>query len=228
MFTVFSYRIRLIALPERTARVEPKPPASHRRRGILVAIAGAVGVSCLSALPAAADSGSVGVTVNIAQISITVSPSTATLTGCSRGNSTPTQLGFPNGQCEGGAFITITNTGAGSHISVEATNAIPADNGTPWSLCTFGGATPCSGPTITGVVAPGTDQFAMTVQSASVPPLEGPQSLSTTLLPDGHFGSGGAAAAGAMQKENTLLYGPQSSTDQSASFSTSITWVAAL
>jgi len=219
MLQIFRYRISLSVRPY---RARTPHAGSRHRSAILLAILGALGMNCLFLMPAAAATGSVSATVNIAVISLTVSPGALTLGTCSGGNSTATQLGFPNGQCQGGP-ATITNTGAASHISLEGTNAVPFDNGTQWKLCPAGPLT-LNGITLpTCAPSPGQDQFTMAVQGSQT------QYVFPTSALDGNFGAGsGAATAGQSVTEAVALQGPSSSTDQSNSFTATITWIAGL
>jgi hypothetical protein len=216
MLAFLPYRIRLT----RRHQQLPRPALglrTHRlRRPALLATMTAVGMSGFFALPAAAASGSVATTVNIAMVSLTVSPGAVTLAQCSGGNSTPTRLGFPNATCTGGT-VTVTNSGAGSHISMQGGNAIPSDNGTPWSLIC-----PASTPQCATWSTPGADQFGLEL----IFPIGGGEFVLPTPQPDVMFGTGGAATSGQSVPEPVDLWGPASSTDPSPSFTTTITWTA--
>src|SRR5262245_48729415 len=58
-------------------------------------------------------------TVAQAVKSVTVSPTGTTYTNCKYGNSTATQLGFPNAACAGASSITITNGTTPANILVN-------------------------------------------------------------------------------------------------------------
>src|SRR4029077_15895844 len=150
--SLFSYRIsvRWSALhPERRVTSRPR----GRRFAIPIATVAAVGALMLGGAPAvlASTGGSPTVTITVAVRSITVSPSTATFNTCSlSGTSTGSTLEFPNGLCTTGtSYITITNGAAAGHVDVNGADAIPADNGTHWTLCGSGSSS----------CLPGTDQF---------------------------------------------------------------------
>jgi hypothetical protein len=189
------------------------------------------GVAALPALSAGATgpsgTGSSAGTVDIAPppvYSLTVSPSKFTFAKCGGGSSTPTQLGFPYGYCSYGSEgatsvtggITITNTGTAGHIDVNGSNAIPSDGGAPWTLESGN----WSGP----------DEYALNTFGEGG---GGASSLvlSTAPMCDTNFNlntspNGCSAASGAAQEEEVLLYGPQSSTDTSSKFTSTITWTA--
>lgn len=170
-------------------------------------------------------------------VSVTVSPSSASFGGCTGGNasvntaSTPAALGFPNGHCSlgtpgtNGSFpITITNTGVAAHVYVNSGNAVPSDGGTQWGLCNFGTnpAVACSG---NGGKLPGNNQYV--VQNFAVGRMN-PTGLTNTMTCDPEFRAPPCLAVtqGYGQSEGILLTGPASTSDQSTSWTVTITWTA--
>jgi hypothetical protein len=172
--------------------------------------------------------------------SVTVSPGSVTFGDCSGGsgytNSTQSSLGYPNGSCTVGAIgvnesvpITVTYTGLPGSVYVSGSSAIPADNGTEWTLCSPPGSpsgqTPCSG--TQGM--PGDNQymvmnFSSTVANAGV--------LTTTPACDKEFDSSGGCTAAPqefqnqVQHEGLVLTGPSSWDDHSTSWTLTVTWTA--
>ena len=140
------------------------------------------------------------------------------------GNSLPDKLGFPNGICFAPAFysaataIIVTNTGAAGHIDITGSNAVPADNLTPWTLCDEGPS--CTGPSN----RPGQDQAA--VRSLGVVGAVNGPFLSTNPQCDTAFSAGCAAATGQNTAEFLQLTGPTASTDGSDTFTIHVTWTA--
>jgi hypothetical protein len=225
----------------RIVRVETPDRSSHVRRHGWRPLAMAISVMALvslSAAPAlAASTGSSTATINVmtAVYSVTVSPAAFSFGNCSGGTSTSSSLGFPDGHCgygssAGSTFatgVTITNTGAAGHINVNGANAVPSDAGTPWTLCSEGGGT-CTN-LVGGLYYPGANQF-------SVETLSDDSSgnayivLSNSPACDQAFDAGPAggcsAASGASQIEGQILSGPESSTDTSSTFTTTLTWTA--
>jgi hypothetical protein len=169
-------------------------------------------------------------------VSVTVSPSSAAFGACSGGNasvntaSTSAALGFPNGHCSlgtpgaHGSFpITITNTGVAANVYVSGGNAVPSDGGTQWGLCNFGTnpAAACSGD---GGKLPGANQYVVqNFTSGSI----NASGLTGSLTCDTQFAAGQCSAVqGDAQSEGILLTGPASSSDQSTSWTVTITWTA--
>jgi hypothetical protein len=213
---------------------------SHERRHFrarfrpsrVTAIAvGVVGlVATVMALPAsAATSGSNAATVNLVPPvvrSITVSPAMATFGNCTGGS--PSQLAFPNGQCQvglpsttgGGVIggITITNGTTAGHIDVNGQNATPSDMGTPWTLLANNSLTP------------GADQFLEATATANGAMLI-PSPVAPTPSCDNSFSSSGSVAScsampGQSSNEALLMTGPSLSTDQNGPFTITTTWTA--
>jgi hypothetical protein len=171
--------------------------------------------------------------------SVTVSPGSVTFGDCSGGsgytNSTQNALGYPNGSCTVGAIgvnqtfpITVTYTGIPGSVYVSSSNAVPADNGANWTLCSPPGSpgqTACTG----AQGLPGDDQymvmnFAQAVENAGV--------LTTTPACDKEFGTNGGCAAtprefqSQVQHEGLVLTGPKSWSDHSTSWTMTVTWTA--
>ena len=133
--------------------------------------------------------------------SVTVSTANETFVNCSGGSSSGSTLGFPNGGCDTAPFNVTNNGTVPESVDVQATNALPSDGGTPWSLI---------GPAST----PGQDQFQLRNQSGDLSSTPAPDGVAGTLQPN--------SAAG----EYLSLTGPSASSDPSGSFSTAVTWTA--
>jgi hypothetical protein len=189
---------------------------------LVSATTGAI-VCVASALAAPTPNATVQQTIYVAVRSVTVSPNSVSM--CSA----DAPLTFPNGDCylPLGSGITITNGGVGGHIDVQGASAQPADGGQDWTLC--GGVVPC-----TGNGSPGVDQFTEFGQGTK--PFIGGGDVTFTTSPqcDMAFDNSpyGVGSPGCMTTpgqeavEYTDLVGPSSSTDQSQSFTTSVTWMA--
>lgn len=169
--------------------------------------------------------------------SITVSPGSAQIGGCSGGRagndtrSTTKKLGFPDGKCfygrpgATGIFpITITNTGIASDIYVSGSNATPADNGTGWRLCNVG-KDPQAACTGRLHLVPGTDQYLL----RNFSPVDKPDygGLTDTPTCDHVFrvSHGCFATQGTSQTEGIEVIGPSSSSDTSVRWTVTITWM---
>ena len=172
--------------------------------------------------------------------SITISPGKAKFGNCHGGDpgrlttSTHAALGFPNARCwvgtpgPPGSFpIKITNKGVASQIDVYGQNADPSDGGNQWSLCNLGDqpAVACTGPDGPDGNAPGEDQYV--VQNFSPHGSRNPTGLSGKPECDAEFGSSGGcwAARGDFQLEGFKLTGPYLSSDDSESWTVTITWM---
>lgn len=227
-------RIRIVRVG---APVRSSPVRRHGWRPLALAIS-VMSLVSLSAAPAlAASTGSSTGTITVATpavYSVTVSPSTFSFGSCGTnlGASTGSSLGFPNGKClygtgSGSVYttgFTITNTGAAGHIDVNGANAVPSDAGTPWTLCTE--QSTC---TNDGGLYPGANQFQVNTEADP----EGSNAyaiLSNSPACDGAFDGGTtggcSAASGASQIEGLVMTGPESSTDTSSTFTTTLTWTA--
>jgi hypothetical protein len=229
-------RIRIVRV-ETPDRSSPVRRHGWRPLALTISVMALVGLSAAPAL--AANTGSSTATINVAGpvYSVTVSPATFAFGLCSTrlGASTGGSLGFPDGYCYYGtgsgsvytSGITITNTGAAGHIDVNGSSAVPSDAGTPWTLCSEGGATCTS---LQGsLYYPGANQFQLGTEAD-------PQgSNAYTILSnspacdaafDGGTSGGCTAAIGASQIEGINLAGPESSTDTSSTFTTTLTWTA--
>jgi hypothetical protein len=187
------------------------------------------------AVPAsAATSGSNSATVSIAPTapppvrSITVSPTTAAFGECVTSNgtstTTPSELPFPNGECQVGdaistgvvGGITITNGTVPGHIDVNGQTATPSDaGGTPWVIAP------------TSAANPGVDQFF----EFGLGSQNNGENIATAPTCDTAFnvvGTAGDCSASAGQASNEVLVieGPSSSTDQNGPFTITTTWTA--
>lgn len=175
--------------------------------------------------------GSTTATVNIQPTfrSLTVSPGNVTFANCHLANqSTSSLLGLPNGECtvgkpgsHGTYPITVANAGVPSTIEVSASNAIPADNGKQWQLCNPDGKPACTGTSGN----PGPDQYkARTISSGQ----QNTAMLTASPLCDNVFDATGgcSAARGQSQQEGIKLVGPTTISDNSTSFTITITWIA--
>ncbi len=200
-------------------------PFSLRRRtarGVAVLLS-SLALAAVTALPANAGN-SITATINILVRSVTVSPSSIAYVNCTThaGGSTGTGLAFPNGQCTTmGTTITITNGPADGHIDVQGADAIPADNGAHWTLCSDA-ATACSG----GSNTPGADQFQeLTAGNGATILTTSPQcddAFDALPSPPGCTATAGQTSTG----EWLSLTGPSTSSDSSTSFTTVVTWTA--
>lgn len=206
-----------------------------RSRGLLLAVV--LAVAGIAVIPAFAD-GSGGVSVSVAVVppavkSVTVAPSSTSYGQCQGGSSTGSQLGFPVGECLGQDSVTITNGTAPATILVNGTDMVPADNGPHWKLCSaFAQALPCA-----NQVQPGPDQYFETVSPNPGYNLtndavqEGPGpflGLTPQAACDTQFNGGSGCNVGPSEQgtEFLAITGPESSSDSSNSFSTSVTWTA--
>jgi hypothetical protein len=242
-------RIRVERTPTGFARANAGRGATRvtgLRRGsrlvvVLVAMAGLAACATSSGGTPAGTPGK-GSSINISLkvvptiVSVTVSPSSAGFGGCAGGNasvntaSTSAALGFPNGHCSlgtpgaHGSFpITITNTGVAADVYVNGGNAVPSDKGTEWGLCNFGTnpAVKCSAD---DGKFPGNNQYV--VQNFASGSMNS-AGLTGAMTCDTQFAAGGCSAVqGDAQAEGILLIGPASSSDQSTSWTVTITWTA--
>lgn len=170
-------------------------------------------------------------TVTQAVKSVTVSPAGINYTNCVYGSSDGFDLGFPNGACMvPNPGVTVTNGSTPATITVNGADMVPVDNGTHWALCgPVMGAPACT----QGTLVPGTDQYYETL-NAGGGYNSGPQqgsgpflALSNTGECDSIFNPGcGQSGAGSQKSEFPAITGPQSSTDPSANWTTSIVWTA--
>jgi hypothetical protein len=191
-------------------------------QSLIAAVLGFSAVASLlasSARASATPSASVQETINVAVRSLTVSPSSVSV--CS----TQSPLTFPNGSCST-PTITITNGAAGGHIDIAGTNAVPSDQtGTSWALCVE--LTSCTGSN----GYPGADQYREynLVNPGAGTAYQG-LDLTTAGACDEVFdepsGFACSSSPGQTATEFVNLMGPASSTDQSPTFSASITWTA--
>jgi hypothetical protein len=187
--------------------------AGFGRTAVTALIAGSAFLALIAHPALAAGSGSTTATINVgSQVrSLTVSPTAINF--C-----TPSSpLVFPNGLCFGFP-VTITFGNVAGHVDVSGADAVPADGGIPnWTLC--GG----TGPTcaVDGNVLGGTDQYSETTQGSSG------MHLANSPQCDTAFNAGTCSASANQASSETFnMFGPFSSTNQSVSFQTNITWAA--
>jgi hypothetical protein len=172
--------------------------------------------------------------------SVTVSPGSVNFGDCTGGggatNSTQGAMGYPNGSCYVGGIgvnqtfpITVTYTGLPGNVYVSGSNAVPADAGTQWNLCSPQGQ---GRPTCSGSQGlPGADQYMIMNTAREV---TNASALTTTAACDQEFdvvASGGCAAAPPelgkqTQHEGLRLTGPRTWNDHSTSWTMTITWTA--
>jgi hypothetical protein len=229
----FPVRIRL------TRRRAPRPLSRGSAWLTIFAVAAVAAGAVVIPASGANTNGSVSLSVGVVPPpvkSVSVSPGSTTYTGCKYGNSTSTQLGFPNGMCASASTVQITNGTAPSTIVINGASMVPVDNGTPWTLCnpSAAGSGACTGPptdthTILGTVNfPGTDQYVET--SANGPGFVWDGSISSSanyrVLSNntGCDNVGCTISANQQWSDNLAILGPQGSSDPSTSFSTTITW----
>lgn len=203
---------------------------------VVLAIAGLIGLganSLLASNNATSSSASTNATVNVLPTitSITVSPDSETFGHCKGGaspnSSTSKLLGYPNGQCTVGNLqkntypITVKNTGIPAFIRVSAANAVPADHGTAWKLCSTQGKVACTG----ADAKPGIEQFE--AWTASTGELD-PNGLTANYTCDYAFDASGGCTAGRNESrtEGLKLIGPESFADPSTAWTVTITWLA--
>jgi hypothetical protein len=169
--------------------------------------------------------------------SVTVSPGTELARDCAGGGgytaSSTTAMGYPNGTCwagtpgqDGPFSIAVTYTGPPGQVYVSGSNAVPADNGTQWSLCSPQGQPSCTG----GHGMPGKDQYTVENYAQEV---AGPAVITSTMECDTEFDPGGGCAAAPAefktqsQDEGLELIGPNTWDDTSTSWTVRVTWIAA-
>jgi hypothetical protein len=180
----------------------------------------------LSDQASAATSGGLTATIPIAPPpvkSVTVSATSETFGSCT-GTST-TALSFPNGHCNTPS-VTVSNDGpTAEQIYVQGSDAVPADGGTHWTLCSVQGsaAPPCPGGT-SG--APGVNQFfGATGSVTSATPLALSAQCDVGFQPS-QGGTCNASPGQVGAAESLLMEGPSQTSDTSPTFTTTITWTA--
>jgi hypothetical protein len=182
---------------------------SRRVPGVVMVILALSAFSGFTPALAQSSDGQATATIPVQQVvrSVTVSPNAVTYGNCTKGGAS---LTFPNDTCYAPP-ITVTNSGTAGHINVHGSDAVPSDNGTPWTLAPG---------------SPGADQFTESLTGST----QGGATLSNTDSCDKAFDDFQASdcAAGPNQSQSESLYmtGPSSSTDSSSSFATTITWTA--
>ena len=195
-------------------------PWPRRRRLGGAAAATMLALAALAVPAGAANNGTATGTVTIAVRSVSVSPDTFSYDNCTSSSGQTDGLVIPNGTCSTAQnALTVTNGSVPAEIEVGASNFVPADNGMPWQICIGVAPHVCTGTSF----APGADQAKV---STFVP-------VGTHLYLDNapacdRFMNGqcGEAAAGVSGQEGVEVVGPLSSTDQSPTFSNTITWIA--
>lgn len=200
---------------------------SRGRRLIVSVCAGLALAGATAGVALGSSSGTVSDTINVAVRSLTVSPTSVSM--C-----TPSSpLTFPNGQCSSPNITVANGQAGGDHIQVQGTNAVPSDvvdhgqSPPDWALC-FGAGCGTSG-------HPGGDQYSQQTETTSIlQTLNQTFGVALSTTPTCDFGFGGdqtnencLGAAGESVGETLLLTGPTSSTDQSPTFSSAVTWTAA-
>jgi hypothetical protein len=174
--------------------------------------------------------------------SVTVSPGNVSFDNCTGGggatDSTQHALGYPNGECSVGSPgvnasypITVTYNGLPGAVDVTGSNAVPADNGAQWALCTSNPAPGSALPGCTGYRGqPGNDQYELITFA---PGVTDSFVLGTSVACDAEFDQGGGCAANPpefhnqVQHEGLVLVGPKSWDDHSTAWSVTVTWTAA-
>lgn len=198
----------------------PAPTTGRRRRPplvLLLAALGAFGASAAAthgaqAATAPSDAATATATISVLFKSVTISTTQLAYAHCSGGYSSSASLGFPNGHCTTGPVL-VTNGAAPSTILVAGSDAVPSDGGRDWLLCGGAGAIGCT------VATPGADQFSEQDAGLAL----GPKGSCDPRFSTSPCGSANPRQA---ETESFELYGPTSSTDQSATFTTQITWTA--
>jgi hypothetical protein len=186
---------------------------------------------------AAAAGGALGATptatlsesINAGVRSLTVSPTSVSI--CSPAS----PLSPPNGRCRGGP-VTVTNGPVGGHIDVAGADAAPSDgSGNGWVVCGSVSAPACTGPPVDpsnprSQIYPGQNQYLEGVGQlySGDGNLYGVD-LSNTPECDQSWRPPSfscAVSAGETGNEVITVVAPSASTDQSPTFTTSITWTA--
>jgi hypothetical protein len=133
---------------------------------------------------------------------------------CSGGSSAPAALGFPNATCSTAQYTVTSNGNTSEQIDVQGSIAQPSDgSASVWQLCDPT-VSPCAG------AQPGPDQYENLVLGSSA-------SVYLTAAPreDAAFGTS-TVAPGQSATETLRIIGPQSSTDQSQTFSMTVSYTA--
>jgi hypothetical protein len=133
--------------------------------------------------------------------SVTLSTASTTFGNCNGGSSSGNTLGFPNGSCTTPAFNVTNNGSVPESIDVQASNAIPSDNGTPWSLIGQG-------------TTPAQDQYQLRNQDIYLSTAPAVDPVPGTLQPNTNVG------------EILSLTGPTASSDPSGQFASSVLYTA--
>jgi hypothetical protein len=219
------------------ARAEPgSRPRSHGGAFLAVAAAAVAVLAMVASSASATNPASLNVTLStVAQAvkSVTVSPAGINYSQCIYQTSSGNNLGFPNGAClTQPPGVTIANGNTPATILANGADMVPSDAGTHWTLCGPSGG-PAPQCTTGGLVTPFVDQYYETL-NAGGGYNSGPQqgagpflTLSKTAACDSILNSGcGQSTPGQQKTEFPAITGPQSSSDASTTWTTSIVWTA--
>lgn len=208
-------------------------------RNVLFSVAAAVAVIMVIAVvggssPHPGQTAQTKISVKVIQMyrSVTVSPSAVACGHYAKGGdsngSSPTGLGFPNGQCWVGAPkstgnlpLTVTYNGPPGEVQVKGSDAVPDGSGAKWQLCGPGTSAACKG--VDG--KPGTDQFKLWSFAQAGQPFT---QLTGQWTCDAQFNPAGFCTAirGMSQHEGAQIIGPAWSGHPSSSYTVTITWMA--
>ncbi len=179
---------------------------------VLVLATAAVGLAPAGAATTATATGTMVVGVR----SVSVTPTTFSFGECTL-DGTPTILQFPNDHCTVGWFV-ITNGTAASHVDMAVSAFRPRDRRQAWYPCGSPGGVACTGPG----GAPGKDQFLWQSNWG--------ETFGLTAQCDQHAmpieATCPLTGSGATGQDYDIMEGPTSSTDQSSSFTITLTWTA--
>jgi len=193
------------------------------RRSMALLVVASVTAVAIAAMPAAAAPGSLSLSLStVAQAvkSVTVTPTSDAYTSCIYGSSSGSNLGFPRGACTSlPTGVTVTNGTTPALILVNGADMVPSDSGTHWTLQ--------SGPVTTAdhyyETVSSNDLYNSGASQGGVPFL----ALSNTAACESIFlPACGNSNAGQSAIEFPGITGPQTSSDTSSSWTTSITWTA--
>ena len=218
-------------------RLERRPRRWTGRAPLAVTAAAAMLALVVLAAPAGADtSASVTATVSVLVRSVSATPSTFAFNKCFFPNNKPAgpfaSLPFPNGNCgvsPDAYVITLSFGAAPSSLAMSATNFSPSDGGTPWTFCAEFSSNvradlpACAGPALsTTRRLPGTDQVQLNLST----PL-GVQGTDVSNTPYCAFGGTRCAErSGGTDSVWPVIEGPNTTTDASLTFSSTITFYA--
>ncbi len=212
-----------------------RPAARPGRLGIGVVAALSALTLVALAVPAGADNVATGsVTLGAGAVrSVTVSPAAFDYSHCeAAGTGTVSAtMTFPNAQCiSAQPAVTVTNGAAPATIDIQTSAFTPSDDlSYPWNVCAESpglvstlGVPGCSGATGGSGNLPGVDQASILVGGADF------INVGTTPTCDLAFSSSCSAVGNQVgEGETVAVTGPSASTDESATFSNTLTWTAA-